>query len=243
MVHSGRLVSGTFLGGLLTRLLILCAAAVAFAGCATALPSTDEYLDWSIGPFELAAKQGTGAKGCTGEETFRCVYKKLGETPETWTTKLEVTDLPIAITLLSGEVRWNPESVMNAEKAHLRKRGCSTDTWTVLQKDQTSMLWEWRNISCPGYLHQHELGRIVMGNWHLWIISYGMRNRALSEHERGELIANLLRARVAARVPQPGAGLPGCNGEPCKGRRGGNPTAVFEVVATTLGAADSPTSG
>ena len=120
---------------------------------------------------------------------------KRGETPDHWTQKVEVTELPIAITL-SRKVSWNPESVMNAEKSSVQKKGCSTDMWTVLQKDQTGILYEWPDISCPGYLDQHEIVRIVMGRWYLWFISYGTREKKLSADERREAIENLSKARV-----------------------------------------------
>ena len=120
---------------------------------------------------------------------------KRGETPDHWTQKVEVTELPIAITL-SRKVSWNPESVMNAEKSSVQKKGCSTDMWTVLQKDQTGILYKWQDISCPGYLDQHEIVRIVMGRWYLWFISYGTREKKLSADERREAIENLSKARV-----------------------------------------------
>jgi hypothetical protein len=69
--------------------------------------------------------------------------------------------------------------------------------WTTLQKDPNSILYEWRNVSCPGYLHQHEVGRIVMGKWYLWMLSYGIRDKELSADERAELIQALLTAKLA----------------------------------------------
>ena len=150
-------------------------------GCATVLPSTNEYLDWDVGNFVLMDGEKTGWKGFRGE-TYRFIYVKRGETSKNWTVKLEVTDLPIAITR-GSRIHWNPESVMNAEKANMQKKQC-TDVWTVIQKDEKSILYERQNISCPGYLHQYELGRIVMGRWYLWWISYGIRDKVLSEDER-----------------------------------------------------------
>jgi hypothetical protein len=78
--------------------------ALTSVGC-TAGP--DEVLDWNPGTFVLADKQATGWKGIRGNETFRLIYLKQGETPEHWTEKVEVTELPIAITL-GGKVHWNP---------------------------------------------------------------------------------------------------------------------------------------
>jgi hypothetical protein len=178
----------------LTRLLVLSVIALAFAGCA-ALPPTSEALDWKVGDFVLTGTEKTGWKGIRGDETLRLLYVKRGETSEHWTEKAEVTELPIAITF-GGRVSWNPESVMNAEKANLQKNQCSTDMWTVLHKDETSILYEWQNIKCPGYFHQQEIVRIVMGRWYLWFISYGIRDKTFSADKRAALIENLLKAKV-----------------------------------------------
>jgi hypothetical protein len=181
-----------------TRALILGPLALAFAGCAAILPSTNESLDWDRGHFVLVARVKTGWKGIKGNETERHIYVKQGEekTLDRWTEKAEVTELPIAITFLRANVHWNPKSIMSSQKAHRHKQQCSTDNWDVLQEDGTSILYEWQNIRCSGYLHQHEIGRIVMGRWYLWMISYGIRDKVLSADERRDLIDNLLRARV-----------------------------------------------
>ncbi len=130
-----------------------------------------------------------------GNETWRHIYAKPGVTSENWTEKAEMTELPIAITL-GGGVRWNPGSVMGAEKARVEKQRCSTHGWSVLHQDGSSILWEWQKISCPAYLHQHEIVRVVMGRWYLWMISYGIRNRDLSSDEKTALIENLMSAKV-----------------------------------------------
>jgi hypothetical protein len=137
----------------------------------------------------------TGWKGVSGDETFRFIYVKQDQTPDNWTDKAEVTQLPIGITL-GSEVRWTPESVLGNEKARKQGEGCATDSWTTLQQDSSSILYEWSDIHCEGYLHQHEVGRIVMGKWYLWWLSYGIRNRELSADERATLIRRLVSAKV-----------------------------------------------
>ena len=179
----------------LTRVLILSVITLAFAGCAA------EFFDWNPGNFVLVGRKKTGWKGIGGDETETLFYVKQGETPGRWTEKAEVTELPIAITFLSATVRWNPESIMNAEKTDKQKRGCSTDMWAVIQKDETSILYEWQNIRCPSYFHQQEIVRILMGRWYLWMMSYGIRDKVLSADERRELIENLLKAKVVVEVP------------------------------------------
>jgi hypothetical protein len=180
---------GLFRKCFLDSLLALSAISFSLVGCA----GTNERLDWDLGTRCLAFQEKTGWIGINGDETLRKIYAKQGETSENWTEKVEVTVLPIAITF-GSKTRWNPESIMLAEKG---RKQCPTDMWTVLQKDQSSILYEWKDISCPGYHHQYEIVRIVMGRWYLWMISYGVKNKDLLESEREILMESLLKAKVA----------------------------------------------
>ncbi len=182
--------------GYLARLLSVISMVFGLTGCTAVGPSgADESLHWKPSGFVLAHEERTGWKGVRGNETLRRIYAKPGVTAENWTEKAEVTELPIAITQ-GGRVRWDPVSVMNAEKARLEAQRCSTRAWTVLNQEASGILWEWREIDCPAYLHRHELVRVVMGRWSLWMISYGIRNRELSDEERAELIRDLMSAKV-----------------------------------------------
>jgi hypothetical protein len=165
-----------------------------FAGCTTL--RTAESLDWNPGVFTLADREKTGWKGVRGDEMERLIYAKEGETYKNWTEKAEATQVPIAITFLNFRTRWNPESIMNSEKRRMQKDGCSTEGWTVLQKDERSILYEWRDIRCPGRFTQDEIVRVVMGRWYSWFISFGMRDKNFSSDEKQERIENLMRAKV-----------------------------------------------
>lgn len=178
------------------RLLPVVSMVFGLTACTGVGPSaTNESLSWTPAGFVLAYQEKTGWKDVRGRETLRRIYAKPGATAENWTEKAEVTELPIAITL-GGKFRWDPVSVMNAEKARMEKLRCSTHGWTVLNQETSSILWEWPQIDCPAYLHQHGLVRVVMGRWSLWMISYGIRNRALSDDERAGLIRDLMSAKV-----------------------------------------------
>jgi hypothetical protein len=176
--------------------LVISAMAIAIAGCAGGLlPSTNESLDWDLAERVLVYEEKTGWRGVRGDHTSRRIYAMPGVTSQNWTEKVEVTVLPIAITL-GTKVRWNPESVMDSVKADLEKEQCSTEMWTVLHKDESSILWEWRDINCPGRLTEHEIVRVVMGKWYLWMISHEFRNRAVSSEENARLIEHLMSAKV-----------------------------------------------
>lgn len=180
---------------LIARSLFASSMGLGFVGIAADLSRAEESLNWRPDGFVLVHKEKTGWKGVRGNETWRHIYAKPDVTAQTWTEKAEVTELPIAITL-GTRIRWNPESVMNAEKVRAEKQQCSTDAWTVIHQDGSSILWEWLTIKCPGYLHQHELVRIVMGRWYLWMISYAIRNKDLSSEEKAALIKDLMSATV-----------------------------------------------
>lgn len=177
----------------------LTAVAFTLASCTT--PSTTEFLDWSTEGYVQVYEGGTGWKGIGGEETLQRIYTTPGSTAEDWVLTLDVECLPIAITFMS-EIRWNPESILNADKRNHAKRGCD-DPWLVIISDSTSLLYERPEVNCigncPGYLHQYELGRIVMGEWYSWWLRYRIRNRALTEAEKSELISRLEKARVARK--------------------------------------------
>ena len=152
------------------KLLIPTVLVLALAGCATARPTANEHLDWSLGDYVLVFEEGTGWKGIGGKETSSRIYTTPGATTEDWTITLNIIQLPIAITFMS-KTRWNPESIMNAEKERLAEKEC-TDPWTVFQSDATSLIYERTEVDCPGYLHQYEAGRIVMGEWYSWWLIY-----------------------------------------------------------------------
>lgn len=159
------------------------------------LPGSNESLSWELAGFVLAAKEKTGWKGVSDDDTWRLIYHRQSETSGGWTERVDVTQFPIAVTWASN-VRWNPESVMNAEKASMQNAGCSTDVWTVHDKKETSILYEWQNVRCPGRLTQHEIVRIVMGRWYLWFVSYGVRDKTPSPDDRKRMIDHLSEARV-----------------------------------------------
>ena len=177
-------------------LILLSSSMLVFAliGCSAAHSATKEHLDWDIQDYILVFEEGTGWKGAGGEETQSRIYSAPGATIENWTITLNVIELPIAITFMS-KTRWNPESIMNAKKDRLLKHGC-TDPWTVIQLDSTSLIYERREVNCPGYLHQYEIGRIVMGKGYSWWLLYRIRDVELSEDDKRELIANLSKATV-----------------------------------------------
>jgi len=188
-------MSALFDARLFKTFFVLGVMAIVLAACES-ISATDESLAWKVkDDFVLAEKQNRGWRGVRGDTATILFYVKKGETPANWTERAEVTTLVIAETQ-SGGFRWRPDSLMNRIRDGLRER-CRTDTWTVLHQDETSVLYEWTDIACPGFFDQHELVRIVMGRWYAWIIHYGIR-KTLSAETRAAIIDNLKSAKVSS---------------------------------------------
>lgn len=165
------------------------------ASCAI-LPSMNEKLDWTvIEGFTLEASRGTGYRGIRGEYAYEYLYLSEGETLEDWTEVAVSREIVIAMTNFSS-MSWNPESVMNSIKNNYKKNQCSTDEWTILNQDETSILFEGDVLNCQDYGSQHQITRIVLGKWYGWVIHYGIRKKVLTEDERTKFVDNLMSARV-----------------------------------------------
>lgn len=173
-------------------LLIVAMITIALSGCA----SINEALDWQHEGFARAMTERTGWKGINGEETLFLVYLKNGETPEHWSEEIAVEELPISIITYRSDLRWSPESFMNNLKAKIQKDQCLADKWTVLQKNETSILFELQNINCPRRIDQQQITRIVLGQWHVWILTYGIKDKVLSADEKTAIINKLLTAKI-----------------------------------------------
>lgn len=172
----------------------ICALLLAAFGCASGTVGPSEALDLGPHDYVLVSNVGTGWKGIGGKETTERIFAPPGASAEDWTVTLHITELPIAVTLGSN-VRWNAESLLEEKKASLKAQGC-TDPWTVIRSDENSILYERTEVACPGYLHNHEIGRVIVGKYFMWWVSYRMRNTTLTTVERNDQINRLEQARI-----------------------------------------------
>jgi hypothetical protein len=179
---------------LLAALSAIGVLALLAVGCAAVVPQSSEVLHWELDEYVLVSETDTGWKGVGGRKTKERIFAEPGATTEDWTITLHVTELPIAVTLGSG-TRWNAPSIMNVQRKTLAENGCD-DPWNVIRSSSDSLLYERTAVDCPGYPHQHEIGRILVGDWLMWWASFRIRNTTLSEAARSELIAKLEQATV-----------------------------------------------
>jgi hypothetical protein len=162
--------------------------------CAAVVGGPSESLHWEVGDYVLVSETDTGWRGIGGRATKERIFAQPGATTADWTITLHVVELPIAVTL-GGEMRWSAEGIMEAQRKGLAEEGCD-DPWHVIRSDAHSLVYERTAVDCPGSLHDHEIGRILVGDWTMGWASYRIRNRSLSDEERAELIATLEQGQV-----------------------------------------------
>jgi hypothetical protein len=176
-----------------TEILVL--ICLTLTGCAI-LPPMNEKLDWTVSDgFTLESSRGTGHRGVRGDYGHEYLYSRESEAIEDWTEVAVSREIDIGMTNFSS-MSWNPESVMNSIKNNYKKNQCSTDTWTILNQDETSILFEGDVLNCQDYGSQHQITRIVLGKWYGWEIHYGIRNKVLTDDERAKFVDNLMSAKV-----------------------------------------------
>jgi hypothetical protein len=151
---------------------------------------TDTKLQWFI-PYQAAPVPLLGLRpNPTGWVSF---YVKRGETADNWTVRAASVLREIDSTDALGGFHGQAERLMAYKKEWNQ---CDTKDWTVLQQDATSILYEWKDLSCHYYDAPQWITRIVMGHTRVWSISYDIRNTTLSADERTALIENLSTAKI-----------------------------------------------
>jgi hypothetical protein len=92
----------------------------------------------------------------------------------------------------------SPEDVLNDLK-RLREKECRGATeWTVIDKNENSILYEWQEKPCLGWPDQHEIARIIVGKYGRYLLRYTAKVRELAPETRAEWIKTLSGARIAA---------------------------------------------
>jgi hypothetical protein len=90
-----------------------------------------------------------------------------------------------------------PAELMNNLKMQMEK-DCANVKWNVLQQTPTSILYEWRIRDCPPLSDQHEIARIIDGQWNRWRIAYTSKVIEIQSDKRTEWIESLTSAHVRA---------------------------------------------
>ena len=93
-----------------------------------------------------------------------------------------------------------PEDHLNGLKALREQRCPGATTWTVIDKDDASILYEWWAEPCLGWPDQYEIERNILGQFNVYIIHYSKKSTRLDVRERAEWIRRLSEARVVRRM-------------------------------------------
>jgi hypothetical protein len=94
-----------------------------------------------------------------------------------------------------------PEDHLNALKALREQRCPGATTWAVIAKDDASIVYEWQaGASCLGMPDQHEIARILLGQYNVFIIHYVKKTTQLDETDRAEWIQKLSAAKIVRQM-------------------------------------------
>ena len=111
-----------------------------------------------------------------------------GETVQNWSELITIQNF--------AGMSGTPENLFEQLKA-IRERTCPGSTkWTLIEKDDRSILYEWRATPCAGYPDQHEISRIIDGNWNRFRIAYTAKVSEISAEKRDIMIQSLSEATI-----------------------------------------------
>lgn len=91
----------------------------------------------------------------------------------------------------------SPEKMLNGIKA-LREKECPGVTeWTVIDKTENSVLYEWHAKPCLTWPEQHEIARIIYGKYNWFFLHYDAKVHELSPDMRAKWIKFLEAATLS----------------------------------------------
>lgn len=162
-------------------------------GCATAVQKKNEAgvekpqtegLDWSI-PIHTKWITGYSYHDKGKYRIIELIPE--GEVIEDWTELL---------TIQNFTPRGSLKSFYEGLKI-IREKNCpGSTTWSVLARDDRSILYEWKAEPCAGFPHQHEISRILDGNWNRFRIAYTAKVKEISSAKRNSMINSMSEAFV-----------------------------------------------
>lgn len=93
----------------------------------------------------------------------------------------------------------SPEDWLNKQKA-IREQTCPGSTqWNVIDKSESSILYEWRAKPCLGWPDQHEIARIFDGRYTRFFMHYVRKVPELPAETRTEWIKKFSDATTQVR--------------------------------------------
>lgn len=103
------------------------------------------------------------------------------------------------VTIQNFSKTWggtSPEDVVNSLKA-TREKECPGQTkWNIINKDENSILYEWQAKPCLGWPDQHEIAKIIDGQYNRFRLAYTAKTHQLPPDRWNEWINISLEAKV-----------------------------------------------
>jgi hypothetical protein len=93
----------------------------------------------------------------------------------------------------------SPEEMLNVLKAKREKECPGATEWLVIEKNESSILFEWQAKPCLGWPEQHEIARIIFGKYNVMFLHYTAKVHELAPGTRTEWIKILAKATVVIR--------------------------------------------
>ena len=164
------------------------------AGCATTQESVqtqqakpqEEGLQWSVPAAGTHWVTGN-SKYIEGKYSITELVPK-GETVNNWSELLTIQNF--------AAILGTPEAFLDQLKTSREKLCPGTTTWNVIAKDEHSILYEWQAKPCVRWPDQHEISRIIDGQWNRFRIAYTAKVKEISVEKRDLMIQSMSEAAV-----------------------------------------------
>jgi len=114
-----------------------------------------------------------------------------GETVENWSELMTIQNF--------AKTRGSPEEFFEGLKALREKRCPGSTTWNVINKDERSILYEWKAKPCAGFPEQHEISRIIDGKWNRFRIAYTAKVSEIPAETRDAFVQSMADATVVIK--------------------------------------------
>ncbi|WP_155834257.1 hypothetical protein [Halotalea alkalilenta] len=114
-------------------------------------------------------------------------FVRPGESVESWSELFTIQ--------FFEDVYVSPERAMYLLMAGIREQ-CPDATWTVINEERNSVMYEWTASACDLYPAQHEIVRLLRGNDGVHRIAFVKKTDLMPEELRNKWIDVFLKAYV-----------------------------------------------
>lgn len=158
-----------------------------FGGCATSQPKLHASEHWAL-TFPWKPKLGHQADGPDGYAIYE--FTREEEDINNWQE---------LVTVQNFSKTWggpSPEDALNS-LMEVREKECPGQTkWNIIEKDENSIAYEWQAKPCLGWPDQHEIAKVIDGQYNRFRIAYTAKTYQLSPERRNEWINIILESKV-----------------------------------------------